>query len=60
VVSPNPSVKAIEKWVRNDLRERIGTPDAMDLRDRVRGLYAVPTDEADQAVIESDSKEAVA
>jgi hypothetical protein len=57
VVRPNPSVKAIEKWVRNDLRERIGTPDAMELRDRVRGLHAVPTDEA---VTESDSKEVVA
>lgn len=41
-VRPNPSVRVIEKWVRNDLRETLGTPVAMELRDRVRDLRAVP------------------
>lgn len=61
VVPTNPSVKAITRWVRKDLREPLGVPVAQELRDRVRGLHAVPTDEADQAITESDdSKEAVA
>jgi hypothetical protein len=46
VVQPNPGVKTIEKWVRNDLRETLGTPVAMELRDRVRGLHAVPKTDA--------------
>lgn len=39
-VRPDPSVRMIERWVRKDLRERIGTPDAMKLRSRVDGFSA--------------------
>lgn len=52
VVASNPGVKTIEKWVRNDLREPLGTPVAMELRDRVRGLRAVPADQADPVTVE--------
>lgn len=40
VVQPGASVKTIERWVRKELRETIGTPVAMELRDAV----GVPTD----------------
>lgn len=43
-VPPDPKVKVIERWVRNDLREGIGTPDAMELRDRVKGLRPEPAE----------------
>lgn len=63
-VAVNPSVKAITRWVRTKLREPLGVPVAQELRDRVRGLHAVPADQAtetDQAATESDnSKEVVA
>lgn len=53
-VAPSPSVKAITKWVRETLREPLGVPVAMELRDRVRGLRAVPATES------TTSEEAVA
>ncbi len=56
-VKPSPSVKVITKWVREALDEPLGVPVAMELRDRVRGLYAVPAAEASDA---DDRKEAVA
>jgi hypothetical protein len=46
VVQSSPSVKTIETWVRNDLREPIGTPVAMELRDWARGLRAEPSNGA--------------
>ena len=48
-VSPNPSVKAIRRWVTTALREPLGVPVAQELRTAVRGLRAVPTtDHEDQ------------
>lgn len=41
VVQPNPGVKTIEKWVRNELRESCGTPVAMELRTLVQDLPVV-------------------
>jgi hypothetical protein len=56
-VKPSPSVKGITKWVREALSEPLGVPVAMELRDRVRGLYAVPADQTSEI---DDREESVA
>lgn len=48
VVAPNPSVKAIRRWVQRELGEPLGVPVAQELRNEVRGLRAVPAVESDE------------
>ena len=60
-VPTTPGVKTIQRWVKNALREPLGTPVAMELRDRVSGLRVVSDGSAaDGAGDADDRKEDVA